>query len=349
MPEEIVTENWQALALDSQDPLARILSLAEDAILSTDQDQRIILFNQGAERIFGYAAEETLGQTLDLLLPERYTRSHGEHMREFANGLQASRRMGERSEIFGRRKDGSEFPAEASISKVKLNGKWLFTAILRDVTDRKRTEKIIRNSLREKEALLKEIHHRVKNNLQVISSLLGLQSRSVEDEETRRVFQESQNRIYSMALLHEKLYQADNLSAVDCEEYVRQLATHLFRAYDVHSGRVKLAIEVEPAKLGMDTAVPFGLILNELLSNCLKHAFPDNREGEILIALQQQADGRTVLLVRDDGVGLDVDLSTTRTLGWRLVRTLAAQLEAVVEVRMDRGTEVELKFFQKKP
>ena len=330
----------------SSDPLARILDLADDAIISVDRQHRIIIFNQGAERIFGYSAKDVYGQPLDMLLPAGVTEVHRQHIHDFHAADITARRMGERREIRGRRIDGCEFPAEASISKVELEGEMMFTVILRDVTERAMAEEQIKASLREKEALLKEIHHRVKNNLQVVSSLLGLQSRSVGDPEMRKMFRESQNRIHSMALLHECLYQSENLSQVNFPDYIRELAAHLFHSYGVAPERIHLRTNLDRLALNLDAAVPCGLIVNELVSNCLKYAFPDGREGEIRIELREMQNGVTQLIVADDGVGLrsDLDWTTTKSLGLRLVRTLAQQLGARVEVSSQAGTEIQLTF-----
>jgi PAS domain S-box-containing protein len=339
-------ERSQLTLLTSPDPLAKILDLADDAIISVDDEQRIILFNQGAERIFGYSSQEITGQLLDVLLPSRLVQVHRRHLQDFANSPVSARRMGERSEILGRRKNGTEFPAEASISKVSVQNRHMYTVILRDVTDRVAAEDKIKNSLREKEALLKEIHHRVKNNLQVVSSLLGLQSRVVNDDQTRKMFQESQNRIHSMALLHECLYQSDNLSQIDLPVYIRQLAAHLFQSYGVVSGHIRLRTDLDALYLSMDAAVPCGLIINELVSNSLKYAFPDGREGEVRIELREHMEGMARLVVADNGVGLrsDINWETARTLGLRLVRTLAEQLGAKIEVESKAGTKVRLTF-----
>ena len=332
--------------LTSANPLAKILDLADDAIISLDENQRIILFNQGAERIFGYSSSEMNGQALDLLLPPRLVQLHRGHIQDFDNAAITARRMGERGDIQGRRKDGTEFPAEASISKVDVDGCRMFTVILRDVTQRVLAQEQLRASLREKEALLKEIHHRVKNNLQVVSSLLGLQSRAITDLEMRKRFQESQNRIHSMALLHESLYQSESLSQINFPEYIRQLAAHLFRSYGVGNERVQLHTDLHRINLTLDTAVPCGLIINELLSNSLKYAFPDDRSGAIRIVMREDSAQQITLLVADDGIGLnsDLDWTTTPTLGLRLVRTLAQQLGARLEVNSKGGTEVQLTF-----
>jgi PAS domain S-box-containing protein len=332
------------ILLASADPLARILDLAEDAIISIDADQRIILFNQGAEKIFGYTRDEILGGSLDILLPVRVAEAHRQHIRDFAASSFVSSSMGERHEIIGRRKGGIDFPAEASISKAKVEGGWLFTGILRDITDRKIADESIRASLRAKEVLLKEIHHRVKNNLQAVSSLLGLQARTIADGATRKMFQESQNRVHSMALIHESLYQSENLSEIDFPSYIEQLTAHLFRSYGVDADRVQMAASIDKLRLTIDTAVPCGLIINELVSNCLKYAFPGGRSGRIRIDIREDENRRIRLSVSDDGVGLPEGLSpsTAKSLGLRLVRTLADQLGATVEMRSNGGAQIAL-------
>jgi PAS domain S-box-containing protein len=256
--------------LAASGPLARILDLADDAIISVDESQRIILFNHGAEKIFGYSAAELSGQPLDLLLPEALIKTH---VFDFEAVDSVARRISERTEVRGRRKDSTEFPAEASISKVDVEGHKMYTVILRDVTERMIADERLKASLREKEALLKEIHHRVKNNLQVVSSLLGLQGRLVADPETRKMFLESQNRIHSMALLHESLYQSKHLSQIDFPEYIRQLSSYLFHSYGVRSNRIHLRTNVENLALHLDAAVPCGLIINAKArsgSNCAR-------------------------------------------------------------------------------
>ncbi|MDP8979126.1 MAG: PAS domain S-box protein [Acidobacteriota bacterium] len=333
--------------LESADPVARILDLAEDAIISIDADQRIILFNQGAEKIFGYKREEILGKSLDCLLPARFVDAHRRHIQEFSASPVSARTMGERRELFGLRKGDIDFPAEASISKTRVEEGWLYTVILRDITQRKIADQAIRASLREKEVLLKEIHHRVKNNLQVVSSLLGLQSRGIEDPLMRKKFQESQHRIHSMGLIHESLYQSANLAEIDFPAYIDQLGDYLFRAYGVDSSRVELAASIDPLRLTIDTAVPCGLIVNELVSNCLKYAFPEGRRGRISIEMHQDAGGHSIRLsVSDDGVGLPAGAGRpgSKSLGLRLVRTLADQLGAQVEITSSPGARIALTF-----
>jgi PAS domain S-box-containing protein len=326
--------------------LSRILDIADDAIISIDHNQRIVMFNQGAEKVFGYTAREVFNKQIDILLPDGVGAQHRRHVRDFAESPIAARRMGDRGEISGRRKGGATFPAEASISKVDIDGRRIYTVILRDITQRHAADEKIRSSLREKEVLLQEIHHRVKNNLQVVSSLLSLQSRGVLDDDSRQKFKESQNRVHSMALIHEQLYQSPSLSQINYPQYIRQLCAHLFRSYRVSSSRIELHTQIDDLRLSVDAAVPCGLIINELVSNSLKYGFPNGRGGTIRIEMRRRPDGRTTLTVADNGVGMpeDVGFWNTQTLGLRLVGTLVRQLEGNVDVDRSEGTSVQVDF-----
>ena len=329
----------------SPDLLSQVIDLAEDAIISIGEDQKIILFNQGAERVFGYTANEVIGKPLDILMPPSFASEHRRQVADFQESAESARPMRERQQIQGRRKSGVEFPAEASISKVNAAGKVILTVILRDISQRVAADKKIQDSLREKEALLREIHHRVKNNLQIVSSLLGLQSRALDKDELRRAFRESQNRIHSMALLHEMLCKAGDLSRIDLAEYTRQLAAHLFRSYGFDGQQIHLRTAVDSVYLDLDAAVPLGLVINELITNALRHAFPLGRKGEIRVTLCQ-SERRIMLTVQDDGVGIpdQADLATAKSLGFRLVRMLSEQLKATIEIQHRDPTAIQIAF-----
>lgn len=223
-----------------------------------------------------------------------------------------------------------------------------FAGIAEDITERKQAEQQIQASLKEKEVLLKEIHHRVKNNLQVISSLLKLQSGYIQDKQVLESFKESQSRIKSIALIHENLYQSKNLSQINFAEYVQQLVVNLFRAYGVNSSAISLKVQVEDVLLGVDTAITCGLIINELVSNCLKYAFPKGKIGEISILLIRvpNQDNKLVLTIRDNGVGFpkNIDFRNPESLGLQLVNTLAAQIKGNIEFNCNGITEFNIEF-----
>jgi len=203
----------------------------------------------------------------------------------------------------------------------------------------------------EKELLLREIHHRVKNNLQVITSLLSLQAKKVADPKVRALLRESQNRVRAMAMVHETLYRSDDLHNVDCAEYLRALAGPLYQAYGLEPGAVELRILVPPGtRISLETATPFGLIVNELISNALKHAFPNGRRGEILVKLEPLGENRLRLQVCDDGVGFPADLEPRRavSLGLRLVEALAEQVDGSIRLTRGSGTKFELLLRDKK-
>ncbi|MCG6954415.1 MAG: PAS domain S-box protein [Gemmatimonadetes bacterium] len=241
-----------------------------------------------------------------------------------------------------RRKDGSTVWVTVNASPVQDgSAHGYLVLVVKDISQRKRAEEVLKRSLREKEVLLREIHHRVKNNMQVVSSLLNLQARGIGDPKSREVFEESQSRVRAMALIHEVLYSSGDLSRIDLPRYLRALAVSLGEMYGGDSDRIRVKVDVEDIGLGLDETVPCGLVIHELLANSYKYAFPNGRGGEIDIEGTQDPDGRVRLVVRDDGVGMppEVDLATAGTMGLQLVKGLIEnQLGGDVEVERDGGT-----------
>jgi PAS domain S-box-containing protein len=219
-------------------------------------------------------------------------------------------------------------------------------ALRAEIAEREKAEERIRASLREKEVLLKEIHHRVRNNLQVVSSLLNLQSAHIDDPRTLGILQETKDRVRSIALVHEKLYQSRDLARIDVGEYLRSVARNLTRSYGVDPARIAVQLEVAPAEFAVDTVIPCGLIINELVVNAIKHAFPDGKKGRIRIQLDSLGEGRFALRVSDDGVGLPpgLELGRTGSLGLQLVDTLAQQLGGTLGRVAGEGTTFEVRF-----
>jgi two-component sensor histidine kinase len=217
--------------------------------------------------------------------------------------------------------------------------------MLQDVTSHAFTEERLRAALREKEVLLEEVHHRVKNNLQVITSLLGLQARSIKDSATRIKFDESRYRIQAMAILHEILDESSSLAEIDFADYIQRLIAHLVRSYGA-IGRIRTRLRLDRLSCHRDVALPCGLIVNEVLSNALKYAFPGGKAGEVQIDLRREQSGRVRLLIADNGIGLPsgFDWETPSTLGLRLVRTLARQIEANIQITGVNGTAVSIDF-----
>jgi len=220
-----------------------------------------------------------------------------------------------------------------------------YRGVDRDITERKQMEELILASLKEKEVLLQEVHHRVKNNLQVISSLLDLQSGNIVDESVQTAFNESKKRIHCISLIHEQLYRSDDFARIDLAGYTERLCASLLRSYGAE-GRIKGEVDLPERRLSLDAAIPCGLIINELVMNCLKHAFPDGRQGNLRISMELKEDGMFVLRVKDNGVGFPsgVDIAHSSSLGLTIVATLARQLKGKVEFRSDGGAEVVVVF-----
>jgi len=321
----------------------QLFESAQEAIVMADKNGHVMRVNDEYVRLFGFSSpDELVGKLVDDLIVQ-------DDAREIAKSITNKVGMGDSVslETVRQKKDGSLIDVSVLASPIEVDGKLFGTfGIYRDITDRKQAEERLEQSLKEKEVLLREIHHRVKNNLQIISSLLLLQSNQISGKKNLELFQESQNRVKSMALIHEKLYQSQDLASINFREYLNSLVIGLFRSYQAQSDHVELKLEVGDISLGVDSAIPCGLIINELISNSLKYAFPNGREGVISVALRSLNKKDVELAVSDNGIGMpeDLDFRNSKSLGLRLVTILAEdQLEGEIKLSRDKGTEFRIK------
>jgi PAS domain S-box-containing protein len=350
-------------ALQASEERFRLLveGVHDYAIYLLDPGGRVVTWNMGAERIKGYTAADILGEPFSRFFPPD-EQARGTPAALLEKAARDGHYVGEGWRV---RQDGSYFWASVVITALReahgqLRG---FAKVIRDITERREAEQALEQanhaleqrvaertaalqaSLQEKEVLLKEIHHRVKNNLQVITSLLSLQHEAIDDPHALALFAESERRIGSMALVHETLYQTGDLGRFDLAQYIPTLSTQLLHAYGVEPHRIAVRLDLAEITLPLDMAVPCGLILNELLSNCLQHAFPEGQSGTIMVTLTHAAD-RVTLSVRDNGCGVPahLDLHNTESLGLQLVCALAEQLNGTVALERTGGTAFTLTF-----
>ncbi len=321
-----------------------------DAVFFIGPDNNIYLdVNQRAADILGYDIEELIGMSVQNVVASR---EYDNACRRIT-ALLAGRTLPIYERTF-RKKDGSEFPAEVNVAMIydTQGNPMHIQSVMRDITERKQAEVQIKASLREKEVLLKEIHHRVKNNLAIVSSLLSFQAEITPDKQVRAAFQESRNRIRAMARIHEHLYQSPDLAQIDMAQYVRGVVNQLRRSFG--TGAITFRVEIADVILDIDSAMPCGLIINELASNAFKYAFPpgwhkpENGPNQVRVGMYSDDDGQCVLKVSDNGVGLPADLQIENvkreSLGLRLVNILCEQLEGTLQVYSKGGAAFCLTF-----
>jgi len=335
--------------------LSEVLESTGEGIFGVDNYLRCTFINRSAIEMLGYSLNECLGK----------------NMHEFIHCIEVDGKMcnlnecpliktvkngktSNTSEVQLERKDKTNFPIEYSSHPIIENGLVTGTVItFNNITERKKVLDQIEGSLREKEVLLREIHHRVKNNLQIISSLLNLQAGFTDDKKTNEILEESKNRVKSMALIHEKLYQSKNFSSLDIREFIEELIKNLFNSYGIESSAVNTELSIDNINLNADQAVYLGLIVNELVSNSLKHAFKstilDDTGGQkkmIIIAVQKDLNNGYSLRIADNGCGFpeSIDFKNTESLGLQLVMSLVKQLDGEISLNNNSGTEFLIKF-----
>ncbi len=327
---------------DSETRFRNVFEYSNDTILLLDLDlDEILDINARGCRVFGYTRRELGSLPISTIFPRDMARLQAFALSVVADGY------GWIDEVSCQTRTGETFAAEVSASEVPLGAdRSCILVLLRDVTRRKAEDAEIRASLREKEVLLREIHHRVKNNLQVVTSLFDLQASRSQDPSVQSMLRECRNRVRSMSAIHESLYRAHDLSRVDFRRYITQLAEELIRSYGATT-QIALQIDMDDVVLDVDQAIPSGLIVNELLSNALKYAYPDNGRGRIILRVVTGAE--LSLTVADDGVGLpaDLDIAESPSLGLRLVHSLVDQLQGHIEVDRAAGTCFTILFAQR--
>jgi len=318
-------------ATSHSDELFRIaLEAAPTGMLLIDPAGRITLVNAQLERLFGYPRTELIGCLIEQLVPQRYRARHPEFRDEFFRDPQ-TRTMGIGRELFGLRRDGSEVPVEIGLTPVNASeGRFVLASIV-DITERRRALEQLRErtnelgtSLRERELLLQEVHHRVKNNLQLISSLMNMQARKAATGESRLALAECKRRVEAIGLIHEKLYQSHSYAEVPFSDYVRSLAANLLHTDD-QTAAIELDCQCDVISLPVDKAISCGLLLNELIICALKHVLAQ-RTGRLHLELRRPETGRIHLTVRDCGIDLAGRADSTRPLGLQLIDMLAQQL-----------------------
>jgi PAS domain S-box-containing protein len=338
----------RATAEESLALLETLLSTAPVGLAFMDQELRYRHINAALAAINGLPPAAPLGRASHEIIPDLAPQLELLHRQVLETGKPILN-----VEIYAQNHSapGEQSSWLSSSYPVRLHdGRLLGVGVVAiDITERKRMEADLKAALHETELLLREVHHRVKNNLQVVSSLLGLQAHAIQDNRLRAYFEESRDRIHAMALIHEHLCQSSTLGHIEMADYIQELATSVVRSYCLGQDRISLEICAEALSFNLETAIPCGLLLHELLSNGVKHAFPDGRSGTIRVSLRRQSSQAYVLTVQDNGVGLPLgfDVHASPSLGWQLVQLLATQLRATLTCQSHEGTTVTCIFAQR--
>lgn len=300
-----------------------------NGMVMTDENGIIVMVNSTTEVLFGYPRNELIGQQIEILIPESHRKHHPELRRNYLKQPD-TRAMGLGRDLYGLHKNGNEFPVEVGLNPIRTPQGMMVLASVINITERKQQELQLKTALKEKELLLAEIHHRVKNNLQIIDSLLGMQSDMLVNAAAVSLLRESQNRVKSMALIHQILYESSDFANVDFSSVLRALVSNLQYSYALDASRIQVRIDTDPVFLPIDISIPLGLIVNELCSNAMKYAFGEQDSGAIEISLKYTEPHVLQVYIADNGAGIPdaFDLENSSTLGLQLVHLLSEQISA---------------------
>ena len=319
--------------------------LTEQSLLGTliIANGKIIFANKGISNILGFSIHEflswdinTINQHIHPINRQMIIESYNKILNEEISSFQSEIRM--------KKKNNKYLYIQQYSKRIQFQGSSALFINVIDITERKKNESLLESSLAEKEILLKEIHHRVKNNLQIISSLIVLQEQYVKDDRILHVFKDFQSRIKVMALIHQTLYNAENVSKIHLSKYIKNLVDNLFKVYSAHSKQIKLELNIDNIDFNLDNANACGLIINELVSNSLKHAFSKDDEGKIIVTLKKMDQNKILLDVYDNGVGFpdDIDYNNSDSLGLKLISTITKQMNGKISIERNEGTHVKI-------
>ncbi len=319
-----------------------LIESARDIISTITVDGKFTSLNSAFEEITGWSAKKWIGIEFKRLVhPDDMAKAEQNFRNTFDGNISKP------NEVRFLCKNGEYFTGEVLITPLytgdKINE---ILGLVRDITERKKSEESIRNSLREKETLLKEIHHRVKNNLQIISSLLQLQTNKLSDPFITDILKDLRTRVIAMTIIHKQFYQSEFLSRIDIKNYAEQLTQQLFYIYGINQDSISFSVISDKIELDMETALPCGLIINEIISNSIKHAFKGIIKPEIILDFKKTEDDRYVLNIKDNGIGFNnaVNFKNAESMGLQLINTLVNQLDGQIRLNSENGTEYTLTF-----
>ena len=328
---------------ESESKFRNLVETTPDIIWEIDTHGIFTYISPQSNSILGWSPQQVIGKSIfSMIRPEHIQKIR----KSFQTHIEETKKFNV-LEVPAKHRNGRNIVIEIHSAKVtdddgKTKG---FQGIARDITEKTIATNKLKTSIKEKDILLQEIHHRVKNNMQIISSLLNLQIKYVKDDEAIDVLKESQNRVKSMAMIHEKLYQSNDFTRINLTEYIESLVNGLFYSYSIDKEEISSIINVDNLRLNIETAVPCGLIINELVSNSLKHGFPNGENGEVYISLKF-IDDKYELIIGDNGIGFpsNIDFKKTDSLGLQLVNNLVGQIDGEIELDNRSGTEFKIVF-----